>query len=154
MATIVLKLFNITGPDVAFFGQKDYQQALVIRRMVHDLNVPVAIRVCPIVREPDGLAMSSRNVYLSPSEREQALVLSKSLAEAELLIRSGEADVETIEETMLRLIRTAPDADVDYIAICDPETLAPVETVAGPVVALLAVRVGSTRLIDNAVIEP
>ena len=154
VATIVLKLFNIVSSDVAFFGQKDYQQALVIRRMVHDLNVPVTIRVCPIVREPDGLAMSSRNVYLSPDERQQALVLSKSLAQAESLIRGGETAVKAIEEAMLRLIRTAPDADVDYIAICDPETLAPVETVAGPVVALLAVRVGSTRLIDNAVIEP
>ena len=152
MATIVLKLFNIVGPDAAFFGQKDYQQALVIRRMIDDLNVPVTLRVCPIVREPDGLAMSSRNVYLSPAEREQALVLRQSLATAESLIGGGETDVNTIEEAMLRLIRTAPDADVDYIAICDPKTLAPIKTVDGPVVALLAVRIGSTRLIDNMVI--
>ncbi len=154
VATIVLKLFNIVSPDAAYFGQKDYQQALVIARMVGDLNVPVEIRVCPIVREPDGLAMSSRNVYLSPSERQQALVLSRSLAAAEGMIRGGETGVERIETQMLRILRTAPDADVDYIAICDPRTLEAVKTVQGRVVALLAVRIGSTRLIDNRVIEP
>jgi pantoate--beta-alanine ligase len=154
VATIVLKLFNMVGPDVAYFGQKDYQQALVIRRMVDDLNVPVAIRVCPIVREPDGLAMSSRNAYLSPEARQQALVLWKSLCQAAELVAGGRRDAAAIVEPMRRTILSAPDARIEYVALVDPDTLQPVERIDRRTVAALAVRIGSTRLIDNLLLEP
>lgn len=154
VATIVLKLLNIVQPDVAFFGQKDYQQVLVIRRMVDDLNVPVEIRVCPIVREPDGLAMSSRNRYLSPEARRRALVLWKSLQLAGDLAAKGERDAEKIIAQMRKVILTAEDARIDYIAIVDPDNLTPVATIAGCTLAALAVKIENTRLIDNCLLEP
>lgn len=154
VATIVLKLFNMAGADVAFFGQKDYQQAAVIRRMVDDLDVPIEVRVCPTVREVDGLAMSSRNRYLDASSRQQALVLWKSLCLAEELIRQGERDTAAIREKMTSLIRSAADARIDYVALADPDTLQPVERITGRTLAVLAVRIGNTRLIDNRLLEP
>ena len=154
MATIVLKLFNMVQPDAAYFGQKDYQQALVIRRMAADLNVPVAIRVCPIVREPDGLAMSSRNRYLSPAARQRALVLWKSLQTAVKLVEEGQRDARAIAARMREVIETAEDARIDYVALVDPDTLQPVERIAGRTLAALAVKIENTRLIDNCLLEP
>jgi len=152
VATIVLKLLCMVQPDVAFFGQKDYQQALVIRRMVAELNVPVEIRTCPIVREPDGLAMSSRNAYLSPSERRDALVLWKSLCLARELVAGGERTAETVAQRMREIILSAEGAEIDYVALVDPETLEPVDRIDRPVLAALAVRIGRTRLIDNCLL--
>jgi pantoate--beta-alanine ligase len=149
VATVVLKLFNMVAPDVAYFGQKDYQQTLVVRRMVDDLNLPIEIRVCPTVREADGLAMSSRNVYLSPREREQALVLSRSLRMAADLVARGERDAAAILSRMRAMFAEQPEVQIDYIAIADPDTLAEVDRLEGRAVALIAARVGKTRLIDN-----
>jgi pantoate--beta-alanine ligase len=154
VATVVLKLFNMVAPDVAYFGQKDFQQALVIRRMAADLNVPLAIRVCPIVREADGLAMSSRNRYLDPNERRQAAVLFASLEVAAEMVAGGERDAGRIAERMRRTILAAGPAQIDYVALADPQTLEPVHTLRGPTVAALAVKIGATRLIDNLVLEP
>jgi pantoate--beta-alanine ligase len=154
VATVVLKLLNMVQPDVAYFGQKDYQQALVIRRMMADLDVPVTIRVCPIFREPDGLAMSSRNRYLTPAARKRALVLWKSLQLAGKLVEEGERGAQAIAARMRALIETAEDARIDYVAIVDPETLWPVETIAGRTLAALAVKIENTRLIDNCLLEP
>jgi pantoate--beta-alanine ligase len=141
-------------PDVAYFGQKDYQQWLVIRRMVEDLNVPVEVRRCPIVREPDGLAMSSRNAYLSPEGRRRALVLSRSLKLAGQLVAGGQRDARAIADEMRRLVLTAEDAQIDYIALADPETLDLIDEVRGPTVAALAVKIEETRLIDNCLLQP
>lgn len=167
VTTVVLKLLNITRADRAFFGQKDYQQCCVVRKMAVDLNVPVEIVVCPTVREPDGLALSSRNRYLSDDERTQALVLSKSLAAAQRLVDDGVYDAEEIRRRMRAIIETAPSARMDYVSIADPLTLEeladltqerPAPAVVGMTkevaraVALLAVRFGSTRLIDNALL--
>ena len=154
VATIVLKLFNIVGADVAFFGQKDYQQALLIRRMAADLNVSTEIRVCPIVREPDGLAMSSRNAYLSPAARQQAAVLSKSLCLAEELVESGQRDTRRIVEKMRELIFGEPSLKIDYITAADPETLQPVSEITGETLFALAVKIDGTRLIDNCLVNP
>ncbi len=153
VATVVLKLFNMTQADVAFFGQKDYQQTLVIRKLVRDLNLPIEIVVCPIIRERDGLALSSRNQYLSSTERQEALVLNKALEKAEELIRSGERDAPVVIDAMRAIIATAPSAVVDYAYIGDPESLVELSRIAGDVVVLLAVRVGKTRLIDNRIIR-
>ena len=156
VATIVLKLFNAVLPDVAFFGQKDYQQVCVVRKMVRDLLMPVEIAVCPTVREPDGLAMSSRNRYLSEDERKQALVLSKSLAKAEeMILREKVLDLKIVRRELERIINTAKDLQIDYIGFADPTTLETLETYvqATGVVVLLAVRIGTTRLIDNKVIK-
>jgi pantoate--beta-alanine ligase len=154
VATVVLKLLNMVQPDAAYFGQKDYQQALVIRRMAVDLNVPATIRVCPIVRESDGLAMSSRNRYLSPAARQRALVLWKSLQLAGNLVEQGERQASAIAARMRQLIETADDARIDYVALVDPDTLQPVETIAGRTLAALAVKIENTRLIDNCLLEP
>ena len=153
VATVVLKLFNLVQPDVAFFGQKDYQQSLVVRQMVRDLDVPVRIEVCPTVREADGLAMSSRNRYLSASERERALSISKSLQMARRLVAEGTRDAAAIQIQMEKLIHAA-DLEIDYVAIADPETLDSLEVVDQAAVALVAARVGTTRLIDNERLEP
>ncbi|NLF09419.1 MAG: pantoate--beta-alanine ligase [Pirellulaceae bacterium] len=153
VATIVLKLLNMVQPDAAFFGQKDYQQSLVIRRMAADLDLPTEIRVCPIVREPDGLAMSSRNRYLTPSARQRALVLWRSLQLAVGLVEQGEHDARTIAARMRELIETAEDARIDYVALADPETLLPVDTITGPTLAALAVKIENTRLIDNCILN-
>jgi pantoate--beta-alanine ligase len=152
VTTIVLKLLNQVQPDVAYFGQKDFQQACVVTRMVVDLNVPVAIRVCPTVREPDGLAMSSRNRYLSPAARKRAVVLWKSLQLAQEMVEQGERRTATILARMRAVVMTAEDAQVDYIALVDPDTLQPVEVVASRTLAALAVTIEHTRLIDNCLL--
>jgi len=152
VATIVLKLFNLVQPDRAYFGRKDFQQAMVVQRMVADLDVPVEVIVCPTVREADGLAMSSRNVYLSAEERRRALSLSQALSLAKRLIAGGELDVATILKRM-RDVLTVADAEIDYVAICSARTLAPLTQVDGPAVALIAARIGKTRLIDNELLN-
>ena len=154
VATVVLKLFQMVQPDIAFFGQKDYQQVLVVRQMAADLNVPVEIRTCPIVREADGLAMSSRNAYLQPEARRRACALSRSLKEAEQMVATGQRNVETITCRMHEILQEAAPERIDYIALVHPETLEPVTEIAGPTAALLAVRIDGTRLIDNMLLEP
>jgi pantoate--beta-alanine ligase len=153
VATVVLKLFNIVQPDRAYFGEKDYQQLKVIQRMVRDLNVPVEIISMPIVREPDGLAMSSRNTYLSPVEREAALVLSKSLRYAQDLVDQGVTSVSDLREKVEEFIRREPLAQIDYVAVVDPETLEPLNVLEDKALVALAVRIGKTRLIDNTLIS-
>jgi pantoate--beta-alanine ligase len=149
VATVVMKLFQLAPADFAYFGQKDYQQTLVVRQMVADLNVPIDIRICPTVREPDGLAMSSRNAYLSCDERRSAASLSQSLLTAEQLVSQGERDVATIRTRMEEHLRRAGSVDVEYIAFVANGTVAPVTKVTGPTVVALAAKVGRTRLIDN-----
>lgn len=154
VATIVLKLFQMVQPDAAYFGQKDYQQLLVIRQMAADFDVPVEVRACPIVREPDGLAMSSRNAYLSSAARRRACALSQSLARAEALVAAGERDTGKIGRQMRDVLQSAAPIEIDYIALAHPETLEPVAELAGPAVALLAARIDGTRLIDNTLLGP
>jgi pantoate--beta-alanine ligase len=154
VTTVVLKLLHITKPHLAVFGQKDAQQAFIVRKMVRELNLDVAIDVAPIVREPDGLAMSSRNVYLSPSERARATVLFRSLQLAEQRIQAGERSVESVRTAMLNLIASGNPTQVDYVAFVRPETFQEIQEIEPPaVLALLAVRFGSTRLIDNMLIN-
>lgn len=154
VTTVVLKLLHITKPHLAVFGQKDAQQAFIVRKMVRELNLDVAIDVAPIVREPDGLAMSSRNVYLSPSERARATVLFRSLQLAEQRIQAGERSVESVRTAMLNLIASGNPTQVDYVAFVRPETFQEIHEIEPPaVLALLAVRFGSTRLIDNMLIN-
>jgi len=152
VATVVLKLFNLVQPNVAYFGRKDYQQSLVIRRMVADLDLPIEIRVCPTVREPDGLALSSRNVYLSADERRRALALSRSLRLAADMVRRGTRDAETILSAMRNVLDEAGGIAVDYLVLANPDTLQDVPQITGPTVAAIAARVGKTRLIDNEII--
>jgi pantoate--beta-alanine ligase len=153
VATIVLKLFNMSLAEIAYFGQKDYQQALVICHMVRDLDVPVQVRICPIVREPDGLAMSSRNRYLTDGQRRQALALSRSLELARRAVDAGQQDAAGVTASMRRILSDAGITRIDYVALVDPDTLEPVETLAAPLVALVAAYAGDTRLIDNCRIE-
>jgi pantoate--beta-alanine ligase len=152
VATVVLKLFQIVPADVAYFGRKDYQQSLVVQRMAGDLNVPIEIRVCPTVREPDGLAMSSRNAYLSADERRQALAISQCLQLAERLAKDGERDVQCIRGKMLEHFRTA-GVEVQYIAFVADGTITPVASLDGPTTVAIAATVGKTRLIDNLLLE-
>jgi pantoate--beta-alanine ligase len=154
VATVVLKLFNIVRPDIAFFGQKDFQQVVVVRRLVEDLNLPVRIAVCPIVREADGLARSSRNVYLNEEERKAAPVLFRSLERAEEMAQAGEADAERLLEEMRRAFAAEVRVQLDYAAIVNPGTLEPVAEVVPGSVALVAARLGSVRLIDNLIFGP
>ncbi len=149
VTTVVLKLFNIVLPDVAYFGQKDAQQALIIKRMVRDLHLPVRIELLPIVREQDGLAISSRNEYLSPEQRREATVLYRSLMEARRLIGSGEREANRIKEIMKEIIESATDARIDYVSIVNRDTLDDIEEVKGNILIALAVLIGKTRLIDN-----
>jgi len=150
VATVVLKLFNIVRPDRAYFGQKDYQQLQVVRQMIKDLNVPIAIVGCPIIREPDGLAMSSRNAYLSFGERQAAGVLYRALKAAEERYRVGERNAEQIRRAMEDVLSAELQAQTDYVAVADPETLEPLERIdERGAVCCLAVRIGKTRLIDN-----
>jgi pantoate--beta-alanine ligase len=151
VATVVTKLFGMVRPDIALFGQKDYQQAAVIRRLVDDLNLGVEIIVRPTVREKDGLAMSSRNVYLSPEQRIIATTLYKSLRAGAEAIRKGMADVQAVQSAMAAVIEQEPALMVDYLVVCDPLTLEPLSSVASRAVLLGAVRLGSVRLIDNLV---
>lgn len=150
VATVVTKLLNIVFPTRAYFGEKDYQQLQVIKRLVRDLNIPVEVVGCPIVREEDGLAMSSRNTYLSPEERESALSLYKGLELAEELFESGERNPEVIKKRVEEFILSHPKVEkIDYVEIVDPENLKPVKEVKKRDVIALAVFVGKTRLIDN-----
>jgi pantoate--beta-alanine ligase len=149
VATVVLKLFDIVAPDLAFFGAKDAQQVLIIRRMAADLDLDVEIVTCPIVREPDGLALSSRNAYLDPPARQAALVLSTSLRWAEKAVAAGERDTGRLVAGIRSIIEAEPLARIDYVEAVDPETLDPVAEIGGEVLVALAVFIGATRLIDN-----
>jgi pantoate--beta-alanine ligase len=152
VATIVLKLFNIIPADQAYFGQKDFQQALVIQRMVADLNLPVQVVLCPIIREADGLAMSSRNRYLSSIERLQALALSRALKLVVDQVSRGVRDASVLKSQMQEVLETAGIERVDYATIADQKTLAEVTLLDSPAVALIAAFVGTTRLIDNCLL--
>ena len=152
VATVVTKLFNIVRPDKAYFGQKDAQQVLVIRRMNADLNLDVELQVLPTVREPDGLAMSSRNVYLDSDERQAALVLYKSLCQAQEMYRHGEKNAGKIRGVIDGILQTEPLARPDYVSIANTDTLEELDTIQGPALVSLAVRIGRTRLIDNVVL--
>jgi len=153
VATVVTKLFNIVQPDRAYFGEKDAQQLRVIKRMVFDLNLPVEIKAVPTVREEDGLALSSRNTYLSSAERRQATVLFRSLFYAEKQVKRGETDTSFLAESMRRLISQYPLVELEYVEFRDDETLEPVREIKGKVLIALAARVGKTRLIDNVTIQ-
>lgn len=153
VTTIVNKLFNLVEPDRAYFGQKDAQQVMVIKKMVKDLNMNVEIVICPIIREKDGLAMSSRNVYLNPEERKAALILSKVLYEAENLIKEGERDKEKVLEYIYGRISSEKLADIDYVQILSASDLKETAVISGSILIALAVRFGKTRLIDNLVLE-
>lgn len=152
VCTVVLKLLNLVQPDRAYFGQKDFQQVQVIRRMVRDLDVPVEIVSCPIVREPDGLAMSSRNVYLSETQRGSALCLSRALERARLCFDQGERRADRLLGDVRAFLLEDPAVAVEYAELRDAMTLEPVEAADAPVVLALAARIGNTRLIDNAVL--
>jgi pantoate--beta-alanine ligase len=154
VATVVSKLFHAIEPDVAFFGQKDAAQLAVIRRMVRDLNFPVEIIGCPIVREPDGLAMSSRNAYLGPDERRRALSLSHALQKVERAFHNGERHSGALLQVGRDAMAQEPDVHLDYFEIVDPDTLDPVEQVTAKALVAVAAYVGSTRLIDNVVLTP
>lgn len=154
VGTVVLKLFEIVRPDVAFFGRKDAQQAIILTRMVRDLDLDVRIDVRPIVREPDGLAMSSRNTYLNPDERRGALVLVRSLRAAESKIAAGERRAAAVTDGIRDIIGREPLARIDYVEAVGAADLAPVETIADGTLIALAVFIGKTRLIDNAVVGP
>jgi pantoate--beta-alanine ligase len=153
VTTIVTKLFNIVRPTNAYFGQKDAQQALVIKKMAADLNMNLKVIVCPTVREADGLAMSSRNVYLSTEQRQAAPVLYKSLQLAKELFTNGEKNAEVILGQMTALIQKEPLGKIDYISISDTETLAPLKTIKKAALVSMAVKFGNTRLIDNVILE-
>ncbi len=152
VATVVLKLFNIVRPHKAFFGEKDWQQLAVVQTLVRDLNLDVAIVRCPLVREKDGLAMSSRNEYLNGEQRVIALSLSKALETAKDLVAQGETSASSIRGAMTRILESREGAQVDYLSICDPETFIEHDTVQDPSLIALAVRVGDTRLIDNSLV--
>ena len=149
VATVVLKLLHIILPDVAYFGRKDYQQQLLVRTMCRDLDLPVEIRTCPTVRESDGLALSSRNRYLTPDERKSAISLSQSLKRAKVRLESGETDLAAVRGAMLDSIQAAPGVSVDYATVAHPETLEEIGEPIAEMIALVAARVGQVRLIDN-----
>jgi pantoate--beta-alanine ligase len=151
---VVAILFRVTNCDTAIFGQKDYQQLLIIKQMNKDLHLGVEVVGMPIIREADGLAMSSRNAYLSAEEREQALCLSQSLEWAKRRVADGETDIETLANGIKQQIQAHPLADIDYVKLVDAENLSAVEILEAPVLCALAVNLGKTRLIDNTVLEP
>jgi pantoate--beta-alanine ligase len=153
VTTVVAKLFNGVQPQRAYFGQKDAQQAAVIRQMVRDLNFPIEIVVCPIVREADGLAMSSRNVYLDPEQRKAATVLYRSLMAAKLAYENGERDAEKLRQVMKQVLTSEPLAEVQYVSCADYDTLEELSEVKGKALLSMAVFIGKTRLIDNIVLE-
>jgi pantoate--beta-alanine ligase len=150
--SVVAKLFSIVKPDAAFFGQKDYQQYLIIKRMTTDLNLDVDVRVLPTVREEDGLAMSSRNIYLGPKQRKDAVCLHRALQRAEELIGAGESSAVKVASEMKRVIHRVKGARVDYIAIVNSDTLEPVKEIKGKSLIAAAVRIGKARLIDNILV--
>ncbi len=154
VATVVSKLFNIVMPHKAYFGQKDFQQTVVIKKLVRELNFDIDIVVCPTMREADGLAMSSRNSYLNPAERKAALVLYNALKRGKSFMDSGVKEVSFIREALTDLINSEPLATIDYIELVEPESLEKIETVELPAVLCLAVKIGATRLIDNMVFTP
>jgi pantoate--beta-alanine ligase len=154
VATIVAKLFHIIEPEAAFFGQKDAAQLAVIRRMVRDLNFPVEIVACPIVREADGLAMSSRNAYLNREERVRALVLQRALQEVRLQFQAGQRSASKLISAGREVFAREPQIHLDYFEIVDPDTLDPVERISQKTLVAVAAYVGTTRLIDNVVLEP
>jgi pantoate--beta-alanine ligase len=153
VATVVAKLFHIIEPDFAFFGQKDAAQVAIIRRMVRDLAIAVEIVVCPIVRDPDGLALSSRNVYLSSDERKSALVLSRTVRRVEELWRAGERDAGKLIESAKTVLGQDSSVRLDYIQVIDPDTLVPISHIKDRVLFAVAAYVGTTRLIDNVLLE-
>ena len=153
VATVVLKLFNLIQPTAAFFGQKDFQQCLVLQHMIADLALPIDFRICPIVREPDGLAMSSRNRYLNPAERQQALALSGALSAASDLIRRGETSADVVRSAMQGILRDAGIDRIDYTSVADSDTLDEKTLIRRPVILLIAAFLGQTRLIDNCLVE-
>lgn len=151
--TVVAKLFNIVQPDVAGFGQKDIEQVTLIRKMVKDLDLPLTLRVLPTVREPDGLALSSRNVYLTPEARIEALSLSQALRAVEASWQGGEQDADVLRALAARIFAATPHVVPDYIAIADPDSLAPVARAGSGTIVAVAARVGTTRLIDNVILK-
>jgi len=153
VATIVLKLLNIIQPNFAFFGQKDAQQSIIIKKMIRDLNLDTEIIILPIVREPDGLAMSSRNLYLNPEERKAATVLFKSLQAANELIKDGEKKANKIIEKIKKIISNEPLAKIDYVEIVDLENLNPLKSLDKTALIAIAVYIGETRLIDNIIVR-
>jgi pantoate--beta-alanine ligase len=153
VTTVCAKLFNIVEPDVAYFGQKDAQQAIVIKRMVADLNMPLEIIICPTVREPDGLAVSSRNKYLSEQQRKDATYIYKSLRKCESLIEAGTTESKIIIGEMQKILNQVPSIEIEYISIVDAETLGELERIADNVLAAVAVKIGTARLIDNIVVD-
>jgi pantoate--beta-alanine ligase len=153
VATVVLKLFHIVEPDIAYFGQKDAQQARIIQQMVRDLDLRVRLRICPIVREPDGLALSSRNRHLNSAQRRQATVLYQALEDARQRIEAGERDAVRLRQDVASRIRAAPEARLDYAEIVDADTLQPMNKLHGDVLIAVAAKFGDTRLIDNIVLR-
>ena len=153
VATVCTKLFNIVEPDIAFFGQKDGQQAIVIKQMVADLNMPLKIVVCPTVRQPDGLAVSSRNQYLTDEQKKDAAYIYKSLQKAREMIDAGITDCNAIISRMRTILNQAPSAKIEYVSIVDAETVQSADRIAGKVLVAVAVRIGSTRLIDNILVD-
>jgi len=153
VATVVAKLFNIVGPDKAYFGQKDFQQTAVIRRMVRDLNMAVNVMVAPTVREPDGLAMSSRNAYLQTDERRAASTLYRALESARILHNNGEKSTDSLTVHILGMLREEPLIELEYVEVVSPDNLEPLQNTDGGAVIAAAVRIGGTRLIDNIIIS-
>ena len=154
VALVVAKLFNIVQPDTAYFGRKDAQQLAVIRQMTRDLDFPIEIVGCPIVREPDGLALSSRNAYLTAEQRGQAAALHASLSDAAARVAEGRRDIGELTSRIRDVLTQAGPCEIDYVSIVDPETMQPVREIAAPALIALAVRIGSARLIDNILVEP
>jgi pantoate--beta-alanine ligase len=154
VATVVAKLFNIVAPDVAYFGQKDAAQVAVLQALARDLNLPIRIAVCPIVRENDGLAMSSRNRYLSPDQRKQALALSRALHSVQVEIDRGETNAATLRSAAAAILESEPGLRTDYVEVVSPDTLEPVASTASGALIALAAWVGETRLIDNLRVNP
>ncbi len=153
VTTVVNKLFNIIGPDIAYFGKKDYQQARIIEKMAADLNLPVKIKLFPIIREKDGLAMSSRNVHLTPQQRSDALSLFQSIKLAKKLVQTGKKDTAIIKKKIRQLVNSKKSVKIDYIEISDPKTLRPVKKIKTKAFLGLAVNIGKTRLIDNTILN-
>jgi pantoate--beta-alanine ligase len=153
VATVCAKLFNVVALDIAFFGQKDAQQAIVIKQMVADLNMPLEIVVCPTVRQADGLAVSSRNQYLTEQEKKDATLIYKSLQKCQKLIEDGVIDSKTIINQMRKIIQQAPSIKIEYISIVDADTLQELKKITGKVLTVVAVKIGSTRLIDNILLD-
>jgi len=153
VTTICAKLFNIVAPDIALFGQKDAQQAIVIKRMVADLNMPLEIVICPTVREPDGLAVSSRNQYLTAEQRKDAAYIYKSLQKCRQMIDTGITDTQKIAVEMRKILQQASSIKIEYVSIVDAETLQNIDRITGKVLAAVAVRIGPARLIDNILVD-